>query len=146
MRGAIGHTPPDGWPLRRVMLTISVVAVLGTMWQTHRKICSIKNTHKLDCGSHVYLSNKNKKETNLRSEVFDGDSDTIIEDNSATCIIWKHKKKFIPETYVQIENNSKLGVSSAVGSGVPIAIDDLNIGWRDDTGRLNSARRGTRQN
>ena len=135
IRSAIGYHPPDGWPLRVTMAILATVAVFVTMWIAQKNICSNKNKCTLDCGSKAFLSSKNKKGANLRSEVFDGDSDTIIVDNSANCVIWKHKKNFVPETYVALDKNNMIGVASAVGSGVPIAIGDLNIGRRDDNGQ-----------
>jgi len=65
----------------------------------------------------------------LRSEVFDGDSDTIITE--------LHEKNFVSSSYVTLDPKDACGVSSAVGSGSPVGIGDLNIGRNDDLGKYN---------
>ena len=72
----------------------------------------------------------------LRSEVFDADSDTVIVDNSANCIIWRHKKTFLPGTYVPLQSSDTPGVNTAAGTGVPIGYGDLPISWKDDDGKV----------
>ena len=64
----------------------------------------------------------------LRSEVFDGNSDTIIVNNSTNCVIWRHKKNFNPAIYVEIDPTNSCGVSLTVGKAAPVEIGDLNIG------------------
>ena len=76
----------------------------------------------------------------MKSEVFDGDSDTIIVDNSANCIVWRHKQNFDPDTYVKLDKKTRCGVSSAVDKGSPIGVGDLHIGWSDDTGKYHKFR------
>ena len=75
-----------------------------------------------------------------RRLLFDGDSDTIIVDNSANCIVWRHKRNFDSETYVKLDKKTTCGVSSAVGKGSPIGDGDLHIGWSDDTGKYHKFR------
>ena len=135
IRQSIGQYPPDGWPLRILMLMMAIVAVIGTIWQAHQRIRSKLKMNNMKNEQQVFQSQKVQNGAILRSEVFDGDSDTIIVDNAANCIIWRHKKNFDKENYVRLGTTNAVGVASAVGSGVPIGVGNLNIGWRDDAGQ-----------
>ena len=72
------------------------------------------------------------KTINLKSELFDTDSETCIMDNSANCIIWRTKSAFIPSTYVKIDPSKFYGITTAIGTGNPVGIGDIKVGWHDN--------------
>ena len=41
-------------------------------------------------------------------------------------------------TYVKLDPRKNCSVTSAVGNGSPIALEDLNIEWRDDNGNYHN--------
>ena len=133
-RSEVGSFPPNGWPMRLIMSCISVAVLLLTVWQGYKRIkmaAQLKNKKH----SKVFQSRDTNNGAKSRLEVFDGDSDTIIVDNSANCIIWRHKKNFSPDSYTKLKPGTTCGVSSAVGKGSPVGVGDLNIGWKDDDGK-----------
>ena len=134
-RSQIGMFPPDGWPLKLAMAMIAIITIIATVLQGYRTILSKSKESNPVIKSKVFQSQNKNFSAKLRSEVFDGDSDTIIVDNSANCVIWRHKHNFIPESYVKVDPKKTCGVSSAVGSGSPVGIGDLRIGWNDDDGK-----------
>ena len=83
----------------------------------YKCILQKKAAMKVDQKHQVFQLQSVENGAKLRSEVFDSDSDTIIVDNSANCIIWRHKKNFVPESYVAIALNEAFGVTSAVRKG-----------------------------
>ena len=132
IRSQIGTFPPDGWPLRFTMALIAALTILATLWQGYKAILKTSKTHDQAINPNAFKSQNDLYGVNLQSEVFDGDSDTIIVNNSANCIIWKHKQNFIQNSYVEIEPKTTYGVTSAVGSRSPVGIGDLRIGWNDN--------------
>ena len=131
-RSKVGAFPPNGWPMKLIMFWIPFSVLLMTVWQGYKRIKKAKHFKKT---SAVFQSQNNGNGAKLRLEVFDGDSDTIIVDNSANCIIWRHKKNFSPSSYTKLNPGTTCGVSSAVGKGSPVGVGDLNIGWKDDNGK-----------
>ena len=75
----------------------------------------------------------------LWSEVFDTDLDTVIVDNSTNCIIWRHKKNLLPQSYTPLQPSNTPGVNIAAGTGVPIAYGTLPISWKDDDGKVHDS-------
>ena len=136
-RMILGDRPPDGWPLQFMMMFFAWITLVMTVCYGYNKIKTASKLQK-KYKTNVFQSQKQNVGAKLRSEVFDGDSDTIIVDNSANCIIWRHKKNFDPDSYVAIDSNNSYGVSSAVGKGSPVGIGNLNIGWNDDAGKYHS--------
>ena len=66
---------------------------------------------------------------------FDVDSDTMVIDNLANCIIWKNKTAFNPSTYVRLDSKKAVAaVNTATGEGLPVGIGDVTVGWYDDDG------------
>ena len=57
-------------------------------------------------------------------------------DNSANCIIWNAKENFIPDSYIKFGSSIDSGIATAVGSGSPVGIGSLRIGWDDDNGKF----------
>ena len=134
LRNDVGNIPPGGWPLRMVMLIVASFTILLTVWQGYKRIVKVSAFQKAN--KKVFQSQQKGNGAKLRSEVFDGDSDTIIVDNSANCIIWRQKKNFDSKSYVLLSPKEACGVSSAVGEGKPVGIGTLNIGWNDDSGKF----------
>jgi len=136
VREGVGNFPPDGWPLKMTMFMFSILIMLYTVFLGYQRIWSAsKAKKKSEFHSRVFQSQSGQNGAKLRSEVFDGNSDTIIVDNSANCVIWRHKRNFDPKTYIKIYPKKFCGVSSAVRNGTPVGVGDLNIGWRDDFGK-----------
>ena len=98
----------------------------------YKRILKAKRKFKPKPPAEVYSTSNNISE--MQSEVFDADSDTIVVDNSANCIIWRHKHNFIPSTYRTLDPLKSPDICTASGQGSPMAIGDLNIGWYDDFG------------
>ena len=71
----------------------------------------------------------------MRSEILDADSDTIVVDNLANCVIWKHRYNFVQSMYTKLEQSSTLHIFIAVGLGSSVDMGDLRIGWYYDDGR-----------
>ena len=63
---------------------------------------------------------------------FDSDSEVIIVDNSANCLVWKDRSNFIPETYVTLSKSTSLTFDTAAGTGNAVGVGDLAISWKDD--------------
>ena len=71
-------------------------------------------------------------------QLFDSDSDTTIADNSANCIVWKHRKDFINASYKEIPQDLGTTVNTVHGEGMPIGIGTTRVGWHDDYGKFHS--------
>ena len=140
-RQKIGYFPPvDGWPMKMCMLLLAAVSVLYSVNIGIRRIYKAKkkqNKQKSQSPFKAYRSSQNSSAF-MRSEIFDGDADTIIVDNSANCIIWRNKRHFEPSTYRKLNENNKMNIETASGDGNPVGIGDLNIGWYDDNGKYHS--------
>ena len=137
-RHVMGSHPPHGWPLQCMMFLIAFGSMFATVSYGYKCILQKKAAINNVKEKQVFQSQHARNDAKLRSEVFDEDSDTIIVDNSANCIIWRHKKNVVPESYVAIKSDEACGVSSAVGNGQPKGVSDLNIGWKDDDGKFHS--------
>ena len=62
---------------------------------------------------------------------FDSDSEVIIVDNSANCLVWKDRSNFIPETYVTLSKSTSLTFDTAAGTGNAVGVGDLAIFWEN---------------
>ena len=134
-RSQIGMFPPDGWPLKFTIALLAVLTLIPTFWQGYQTILKTSKTYDQVINTNAFQSQNELYGINLQSEVFDGDFDTIIVDNSANCIIWKHEQNFIQNSYVEIDLKITYGVTSSVGSRSLVGIGDLRIGWNDDDGK-----------
>ena len=68
----------------------------------------------------------------FRKEVFDGNSETAIMDNSANCFIWRHYRDFIPGTYVKLDDDPNNNIKTVMGDGKHVGVGNINIGWSDN--------------
>ena len=134
-RSQIGMFPPDGWPSKFTIALLTILTSFATLWQGYQAILKTSKTHDQAIKPNAFQSQNEIYGVNLQSEVFDGDSDTIIVDNSANCIRWRYKHNFIQNSYVEVDPKTTYGVASAVGSRSPVGIGDLHIGWNDDDGK-----------
>ena len=92
-RENIGYFPPFGWPMKIAHIVFAIVSIIMTIRIGYKRILQYKLQQKQHqtCSSYS-ISNSN---SNMRSEVFDADSDTIVVYNSANCIIWRYKRIFV---------------------------------------------------
>ena len=67
-------------------------------------------------------------------EIFDSDSDTVIVDNSANCIVWKNKDSFVQGTYRKLADNSIPLIDAVAEAGTPVGVGEVPIEWSDDSG------------
>ena len=126
------YCPPNGWPLKLSYFIFSIMSVMLAIFVGYKRILKAKKKAKQGKQHNVYSTSNNISE--MRSEVFDAYSDTIIVDNSANCVIWRHKRNFVPSTYKKLDPSMTPDISTASGPGYPIAIGNLNIGWYADSG------------
>ena len=131
-RNKIGVFPPTGWPLSMVMMLCAILAALIVIFHGYMKILrntssQLSNSNDQHAFTTVFQSLQ-KKGTMIKSQVFDTDSNTIIVDNSANCILWNDLRDFDPNTYVPIGNKMNAGITSATGQAVPVGIGILEIG------------------
>ena len=98
VRSLTSTLPPLGWPLS---IVISVV-MLGVLLINLRSIY-LQNKK---IAKPTTMNNKRafqkSKNNNYNTEILDADSDMIIVDNSANCIVWKNKESFVKGTYRKI--------------------------------------------
>ena len=145
-REMIGDFPPLGWPLKLSMVlfaTGSIIIILISgyfkilkeVWKSNKP--NLKGTKLTKRLTSVYNSVSDET-IKLKSELFDSDSETAIMDNSANCIIMKRKSSFIPSTYIEIDPNKFYGITTAIGTGNPVGIGDVKIGWHDDMGKYHN--------
>jgi len=134
-----GNLPPHGWPLSLLMLFFAMLATIGMFLYGYKnrfwKHESSKIAQSMKVNAAVFQSEKDGHSLESKALSFDADSSTIIVDNSANCIIWNAKENFIPETYVKFSSNVESGIATAVGSGSPIGMGHLRIGWKDDNSK-----------
>ena len=139
IRKDIGSYPPHGWPLTCLLTILAIGATVGMCIYGYTNYFLFKksnNKHKNNTNqinASVYQSLQNES-LESRAESFDADSSTIIVDNAANCIIWRDKRNFVPGTYVKLDSSMESGIATAVGSGSPVGIGHLRIGWKDDLG------------
>ena len=132
LRQHVGYFPPHGWPLTLSYFMFGLLLTIMSIVVGYKRILKAKRKFKPKPPAEVYSTSNNISE--MQSEVFDADSDTIVVDNSANCIIWRHKHNFIPSTYRTLDPSKSPDICTASGQGSPMAIGDLNIGWYDDFG------------
>ena len=82
--------------------------------------------------NRVFQTSKNNTSN---AEIFDADSDTVIVDNSANCIVWKARESFVEGTYRTLTDTSIPMIDTAAGAGAPVGIGEVPIGWYDDSGQ-----------
>ena len=139
-RENVGAFPPHGWPLQIFLalfasgtifclLFTGYLRILQQVWSTWR---STKNEAKLDKRLACVFETVSDEAIKLKSELFDTDSETCIMDNSANCIIWRSKSAFIRSTYVELDPSKFYGITTAIGTGNPVGVGDIKVGWYDD--------------
>ena len=116
----LGNFPPFGWPLRICMFlfaagTIFSILVSGyfrilkEVWKSNKP--NSIGTQLMERLKSVYNSVSDES-IKLKSELFDSDSETVIMDNLANCIIMKRKSSFIPSTYIEIDPNKFYSITT----------------------------------
>ena len=73
--------------------------------------------------------------SNQDSLIFYSDSEVIILDNLANCIIWNDKKSFVPETYRLLNLEDTPTFDTVVGPSNAVGIGDLSISWKADNSK-----------
>ena len=141
LRINIGYFPPcDGFPMKICMFGFAIASIVFSVGLGIQRIYKAKKMqHKVKKKpySRVFQTISNASAF-MKSEIFDGDSDTIIVDNSANCIIWKCKRNFVPSSYRKLNTSTRPNIETASGNGLPVGVGDLNIGWHDDEGKYHS--------
>jgi len=139
-RNKLGMVPPHGWPLSLMMMILAVIATTGMCMYGYKnkfwKFQQQKSSTQHQIHASVYQSKKDGSSLESKAISFDADSSTIIVDNSANCIIWNAKENFIKESYIKFGSNIDSGIATAVGSGSPVGMGTLRIGWDDDDGKF----------
>ena len=136
-RYSIQPYPPPCWPTTLIIMSIMGVVAMVTVAQGYRKIlqmCRIKSKSK----KIVLQTSKDLDSKAGILKTFDSDSDVIIVDNSANCIVWKHKKNFLPESYKLLDASSSPLIDTAAGQGQAVGIGKLAISWKDDMGKTHN--------
>ena len=128
LRSKYSTFPPYGWPLR----TLLAMIMFGT-FLIHVKLSlqQFYQNKKMQNKIHhkIYHTSEDAK---YKSEIFDTDSDTVVVDNAANCIVWKDKNSFIKESYKELNDSSIPMIDTAAGAGAPLGIEEVPIGWYDD--------------
>ena len=99
-RNSIGFFPPNGWPMKGMQLCFAIISIFVAVLMGYKRIMQVKARTKKTPLKWCLATDDNPS---MRSEVFDADSDTIVVDNSANCIIWRHKRDFVPKTYTKLD-------------------------------------------
>ena len=136
-RDNVGMYPPTGWPLSCAVFLIACITTMiivstGYVMILKRKMKSVKSRSDKNVMQNVFQTIR-KNGAKMNSHLFDTDSNTIIVDNSANCILWNQKSDFIKDTYISLQGASTTGITSATGQGVPIGVGTLEVGWYDDS-------------
>ena len=137
-RGDLGMSfPPSGWPLSCAMfliagLTTIIILTTGYVMILKRKMKSVRSRSDENVMQNVFQTIR-KNDAKMHSQLFDTDSNTIIVDNFANCILWNQKSDFVKDSYISLQGASTTGITSATGQGVPIGIGTLELGWYDDS-------------
>ena len=94
LKGVNGTCPPQGWPILVITFFILGCITAHKVWQGYKRIqkCEKKS-------NKLMMLQTSKEMMNGQACSFDSDTDLIIIDKSANCIVWKHKGSYIPETY-----------------------------------------------
>ena len=86
----------------------------------------------------IIQASKKRKRSNLvlqTSKDLSSDSEVIIVDDSANCIVWKDKKSFVQETYKELDMVTSPSFDTSAGPGNAVGIGDLIISRKDDHGK-----------
>ena len=132
----LGWVSPNGCLTTIAMVVTGIIIVQGYVY-----IVQQSWKHRWAIPQHIdrcsFQSDVTAK-TGFRSEVFDADADMVVVDNAANCIIWRHKKHFVPSTHTLLNPATTLGVNTAAGKGIPIAVGNVNLSWQDDNAKTHS--------
>ena len=87
-RNTVSFHPPPGWPTNVIIFIILGCVTCYTVLQGYKRIRSRAKENK------TYSVCQTSKEymTHGTSCTFDSDTDVIIVNNSANCIVWMHKR------------------------------------------------------
>ena len=100
MRMNNGVLPPPCWPTNVFFLIFMMLVMIYTIAKGYSRIMQMKNYKK---PNPLILKTSNDTIEDDRCHSFDSDSDVIIVDNAANCIVWKDKKSFVPGTYILLK-------------------------------------------
>ena len=79
----------------------------------------------------MVLQTSTECDSKQQSPIFYSNSEVIIVDNWANCIIWNDKNSFVPETYRVLNAEDTLIFDTAAGPGNAVGIGVLSISWKD---------------
>ena len=111
-----------------IIMTIGLIIVI----QGYKNIIKIYWKNKRN---RLVLQTSKNLTVSESTHKFDSDSDVIIVDNSANCIVWKDKKSFVHESYRKLDKATSPSFDTAAGVGNAVGIGDLEISWKDDDGK-----------
>ena len=115
---------------------ITRIQLIPPTWRKANEHVISKFTPSFDLNRiRTVMNTANTADKNITLQSFDSDSDTIIIDNSANCIVWKQIMDFIDSTYQEISQDLGTTVNTVHGKGMPIGIGTIQIGWYDDYGK-----------
>ena len=133
-RARLTPIPPTGWPLTTCLFAIAILLIFVALFSARRKwLQKVTTQNQIKKLQHCFQSSFTSNCDNIVPRKFDVDSDTMVIDNSANCIIWKHKKAFKSSTYIKLDaRDAVVAVDTAAGEGLPIGIGDVTVGWYND--------------
>ena len=112
-RENIGYFPPFGWPMKIAYVAVTIFSIIVAIKIGYDRILQCKHQQKSNQLKTSYSTST--ATSDMRSEVFDANSDTIVVDNSANCIIWRHKRNFVQSTYTKLDPSLRPNISTATG-------------------------------
>ena len=125
----LGIYPPPGWPLSVVLLIMAIITMIIILISGYVKILKLhKRQHKYRKQPHALTTDLQllrKNGANIKSQVFDTDSSTIIVDNLANYILWNNISGFDASTYEALGNKLNAGITFALGQAVPVGLGTL---------------------
>jgi len=127
-RDNLGTFPPNGWPMKltlgifllmiysyfiivgyfKIILEVSsqlsktIAKRIPTWRKTAQNVISRSKPLFDSNRIRTVLNTAEDSAKNITFQLFDTDSNTVIVDNSANCIVWKQRKDFIDSTYQEI--------------------------------------------
>ena len=110
------------------MMAVGLITVI----QGYKKILQVYSRRK----QNSLVLQTSKDLTVLESQhKFDSDSEEIIVDNLANCIVWKDKKSFVQESYRELDMATSPSFDTVAGAENAVGIEDLEISWKDSNGK-----------
>ena len=142
----LGDFPSSGWPMQICLILFATATIIYLMivgyfrilQQVLKSWTSMNKEQKLAKRLTSVFNSVTDEAINIESEFFDSDSETAIMDNSANCVIWKKKSAFIQSSYIEVDPNKFYGITTAIGTGNPVGIGDIKVGWYNDVGKYHN--------